>query len=222
MAIERTGRISAVAVYILKGLLVTAILLAAKSLAEQSPIGHQAEMLAFEFLQARLSPFKKEERLPILVVDMSEVPGGRGQITPRDTLRSLVDAMAHSNQKPKAIAIDLDFSPDASGWRDEADPEFFDFCLKVGVPIFLGVYRTRAEGASAWLGLPEYSPLAAGLVVQEDDTSRVPQWIQAKGSPDRLPTLGRALAGAYRTRLPEPPGWLRWAVEMTADNEHGL
>lgn len=226
---KRRKQLLEIAKYISVGLLITVLLVAAKLLIEKQPIGHRAEILTYEFLQGQLSPFSSGERLPVLVVDINKIPGGKDLPTPRGPLMKLTDAIA--NEGAKAIAIDVDFAPGETGWSSadddpEGDPLFFEYCLKLkrekGVPIFLGIYRTRGESSDVWLGLPKYKELAVAGVAPEKDVSRMPRWIQAKGVAERLPTLSAALAGAYQESLPGPPKWLAWAIELTDDHRHGL
>lgn len=196
------------------GLIATGLLLAATTLFGKTQWGHALEVQAYKFLQSALPSFSGGP-LPVVVVDISKLPGGKDLATPRAQLRELVDAIAKVS--PRAIALDIDFSPTESGWMTPADPEFFDFCLATqrqrGTPIFLGVYRTRAEGPQAWLGLPKYQGLAAGGLVRGEDTRRIPRWVRSGDSRAVLPTLGEALANAYRARQPTAPSWIAWALE---------
>jgi CHASE2 domain-containing sensor protein len=209
---------------LLLGLAATALLVAGKIWLEHTSFGHRIEVAAFEFLQAPLSPFTGPEPLPIIVVDISRLPGGElEQPTPRDKLREMLTAI--TEQRPKVVGLDIDFSPTTSGWVSPDDPKFFDFCMQMmqarKVPIFLGVYRARAESSDAWLGIPRFKSLAAAGVVKAD-TSRVPRWLKSDRSVELLPTLGYALANEYRKPLPGPPWWLLPLVETAAqDNKHG-
>lgn len=204
--------------YIKHGLLVTVCLVLLKIYIEHQPIGHKLELLACELLQGQLSAVDGE-KLPVLVVDISKMRGGKADdVTPRKELKALIEAIAREH--PRAIAIDIDFSPDGQGWIVEDDDQFLDFCLWLknvrGVPIFLGVHRTMAEPAYVWLGTEEYKELAAALIAYPD-TTRLPLWVQIEGE-TRLPTLSTALAEAYRGgRLPEPPKWIRWAIETRTE-----
>jgi CHASE2 domain-containing sensor protein len=206
------------------GMFVTLLLVLLQSLVEKTSLGHKAKILTYEFLQGQLSPFSSEERLPILVVDISNIPGGKDQPTPRETLRAIIEEMAR--QGAKAVAVDVDFSPNEDGWITDDDPKFFDFCLKLGrdggVPVYLGVYRRRTDTSEAWLGLDKYKELAAAVAIQRDDVSRMARWVQSSGVPERLPTLSAALAETYQRSLPGPPKWLEGAVEITNDNLHGV
>lgn len=196
------------------GLTATLLLLLAKLSFEQTQPGRTAERHAYELLQNVLPKFSGA-RLPVVVVDISDVPGGKDHPTPRAQLQALIGAItAHA---PTALAIDIDFSPNERGWITPADPAFFDYCLATSeerqVPIFLGVYRTRREGPDTWLGAPMYQHLAAAGLVKGADTSRVPRRVRSADGEHWLPTLGEALARAYRQELPAPPAWIARALE---------
>jgi CHASE2 domain-containing sensor protein len=195
------------------GLAATALLLLAKIGLEHTALGRSCELTAFEWLQGFL-PDLSPDRLPIIVDDINKIPGGKDQPTPRDQLEPLLEAIA--DKRPKAIAVDVDFSPDEAGWKTPQDPAFFDFCIKLtreqGIPVVLAVYRKRDSIPAAWLGSSEYQELAAAGVAKADDTTRLFRWVPTDSDQARLPTMGEALARTYRGR-PEPPSWIAWALE---------
>lgn len=198
------------------GLCATALLLLGKIAFERTAAGHDFEVKTYEVLQSFL-PSLSGSPLPVLVADISKLPGGKDGPTPREELKKLLAALVA--QYPRAIALDIDFSPDEGGWMTPRDPEFFDYCLELSrrtrTPIFLGVFRTVAEGPDTWLGLSKYRSLAAAGLAKPTDTRRLPRWIQFRAGAPRLPTLGEALARAYRADPPPPPRWISWAVERT-------
>ncbi len=182
---------------ILLATFVTLLLLSAMKYVESTQPGKDAEKYLFAQLQKLLPSYSED--LPILVVDLGKIPGGKDQATSRDALKRTLVAIVE--QRPIAVGVDVDFSPDVSGWQVDTDPEFFDFCLQLKeeskVPIYLGVFRTMTEKPDTWLGSEKYKSLAAALHA-EDDTMRLPQWIQAKNSVDKLPLMSAALAERYR------------------------
>ena len=198
---------------ILLGAFVTLLLMGSTRYVETTNPGKDAEKYIFAHLQRLLPPFSED--LPILVVDIGKIPGGKDQVTSREALRETLTAIVA--QRPTAVAIDVDFSPGTDDWQSLDDPRFFDYCLQLeqqtNVPIYLGVYRTIASNANTWLGLPKYKKLAAALRA-EDDTMRLPRWIQAKNSNDRLPLMSAALADHYRSSHPHAATALSRTVEV--------
>jgi hypothetical protein len=201
-------------------MVVTVMLMMVVKFVEHSSVGHRIETTMFEILQWPLPKTNKE--LPIVVVNMSDVPRDKDLVTSRAAIRQTLQAVV--DQKPLAVGIDLDFSPGQDWWISDDDPQFFEFCLKLkrerNVPIFLGVYRTTEAGPETWLGSKDYKELAAALTLNVD-TKRLPLWVLAKDSNQKLPTLGAALADTYRpTQL--NPAWFSRVVEVTTDNKPGI
>lgn len=215
------NRASIVLVYVVVGLLTTALVGGVKIAFEHSETGHDFELWVFEKLQGQLSSIDREN--PIVLVDISGLPGGRsGQPTPRKPLMEIVGALAE--QRPRAIAVDVEFSPKADDFATEDDPEFFDFCLDLmrrkNLPIFLAVGERKAAPPEAWLGQEEYKELAVAVAANENDTRRLPLSVRAKGAREELKTMGYALAKKYREDLPGAPWWIDWAVEKNVEGHH--
>lgn len=171
------------ALYVLIGMFCSSLLVGLKLFAETTKAGRKVEMLTYEFLHGQLQPFSPEVEMPVVVLDISKVPGGKGGgITSREKLKEIIIALAA--QRPRVIAIDLDFSLDAGGWIDNDDPDFFRFCLeqrKLGVPIVLGVSRQSNEKPAVWLGSEEFKSLAADITIDSRDISRLRLWIRREG-----------------------------------------
>jgi CHASE2 domain-containing sensor protein len=203
--------------------LATVVLLAATYAFHFTDWGHRLELSAFEFLQHRL-PSTANEELPIVVIDIGKVPGGKDGPTSRAKLREIIDAVV--KHRPVVVGIDINFSPDASGWKVDDDPTFFDYCLakkqETGIPIFLAVYETHNEPSSTWLGLDRYKELAAASLVDPNDTRRIPVWIKADASSERLQTLSAALAKSYKGSLPGPVSFLKGTLESLSTNDFGI
>jgi CHASE2 domain-containing sensor protein len=205
------------------GLLVTGLLVGAKISFEHTALGHRVERWAYEVLHFQLPYFNQSEELPVVVVDISKMPGGRaGAPTSREELKKLLGAIAA--EKPSAIAVDVDFSPDGKGWITDDDPQFLDYCLdlagETGVPVYLGVFRAKAQPPETWLGLPKYSGLAVALLVTGEDVSRLPRWVQARGG-KQLRALSWALATAHKPTLLSPTKCNSWLFECSADRQPG-
>jgi class 3 adenylate cyclase len=133
-------------------------------------------------------------------------------VTPRDKLLALVRAIAA--ERPAAIGIDIDFSPENDQPVDPADPEFLEACRQLGegvnpVPVFVGVYRTCHQPAAKWLGEARFAPLAASITLPANAWWGIEsQWsLGSEGLPSLAVRLGRAL-GAKRLRLPGAVEWL--------------
>lgn len=197
------------------GIIATLVLVFLKMWFESYPAGHRAEFITYEFLKSWLSPFASETDMPVVIVDISKVPGGKaGMITPRDTLEKIIAELV--NQKARAIAIDVDFSPNDNGWIDSKnDPRFFKFCLEQRqnyVPVLLGVSRTSTQKPEHWLGSDEFKDLAADIFANEDDTSRLLVWSQ-NGEQQKLYSMSLGLVNAVGAEVKKPPAWLEFALE---------
>jgi CHASE2 domain-containing sensor protein len=222
------GRWSAVVTSIAYAVVVTVVVLSAKIFFEATPPGRWLEIGTFEFLEQRISNFSGD-RLPVVVLDISAIPGGHSETDPtsRPALREIIDALVDA--RAAAVGIDIDFSPGAAGWISRAeDPSLFDHLLSVNFTtktrVRLGVFRTRNLGPESWLGLPKYSSLAADLAGTRPEALnnmyRAHQWVASPERHSELPALGYALAldylkgsaGAEQSAppvSPVPPGWLR-------------
>lgn len=189
------------------GILATAVLLASTQGLEHFGFGQSFETFAFKWLTWSMSSFTGEA-LPVVVVDIHELPGGKDGATPRDELKTLMQDIAAAH--PRAIAVDIDFSPDARGWMTPDDPDFFDYCLDVtermGIPIILGVYRTRHAAPKPALGLPKYDKLAAIGIGRRDDPTRAVRWYGSPIAGVGTATIGEALAQANKGYAPSLAG----------------
>ena len=182
-------------------------------------LGEDLRWMSFRFLQRRLVP---SADVPVTIVDIGRLRPDASGVTPRYTLRSIVMAVAAN--RPKAIGIDIDFSPMEAGsatgtfrqFVTGGDMEFFDDCRKLRddrhVPVYLGIYRTRALPPDQWLGLPKYSELAAALLVPAE-ARKVPQSLHTKNGL----TMSSALVHAYTKEEPLDRKWLAF----TRVSEHG-
>jgi len=195
-------------VFIGVGLLTTLILLGVKVVFEQTGPGQRLELYGYEMLQSYLPDFASRVQMPVIVLDIGKLEGGTDEHpTPRDKLQDILQALVKTN--PKAIALDIDFSPkDEGGWQDDRDPDFFNTCLTIKeeqrIPIFLGVERSIESPPDAWLGLDKYKSLAVGMRFQFPNTNKVILWTRPPDSKEVIPSLSLALAQTYRETLPAP------------------
>jgi hypothetical protein len=159
------------------------------------------------------------------MLDISDLPGGKpNQPTPRKKLTEIIQALVDLEPKPRAIAVDVDFSPLSNTFVTPDDPDFFDFCLEASnkrkVPIFLAVGKRKSAPPDAWLGEIEYKQLAVAVAANKQDTSKIPLWVRAKGAKEELKTMSYALALVYRRSLPDAPTWIDWAVNKNVEESH--
>src|SRR5215813_4193689 len=202
---------------VLKGILFIAVALAIKLAIEHTTFGKHLAVMDYNLLQTQLS----KEQVPFTIIDVSDlaqkdfvVSGEIVRATPRDPLKEMIKALA--DQRPKAIAIDIDFSPDQGRYILASDPEFFEFCQNViketGVPIILGIKRTIGDPAADWLGQERYQDLAASILVPRD-TRRMASLIKveeetAPGDRERrittVPTMSKRLAEIWGQQPDRP------------------
>jgi len=198
------------------GIWATVVLLLLSQLIEHTAAGLLLERQAYVQLLRGMSNFTGDH-LPVVVFDIHRLKGGKDGPTDRVALEHLIDAI--SDAQPLAVALDIDFSPDARGWKTPHDPAFFQFCLDTmdqrQRPIILGVYRTRYEAPKPWLGIPQFQSLAAAGLARRDDPIRAVRWIVTSDSSIRLPTMGQALAAAYHGEPPNPDRVMKYLLEET-------
>ena len=206
------------------GLAFTFVLLGLKSyVAARTAFGEQTELMGYNLIQTLLSSGFTNQDIPIQILDISNLPvtpvgSGSDLATPRERLLNLIEAVAE--QQPKAIGVDIDFSPDEHGYKDPArDPAFFRSILglrqKTGVPIFLGIWRTADLPPQWWLGSPEFSPLAACILVPRHDSRRmVTRILNEHGPPG--PTLCSVLAAAFPKPARQESRWAAWLLRPTS------
>ncbi|HVQ40214.1 MAG TPA: CHASE2 domain-containing protein, partial [Pyrinomonadaceae bacterium] len=209
-------------IFILIGLLTTLILLAAKVMFEQTSAGQRLESYGYETLHSYLPYFTPREDMPVVVVDVGNPDEGVDQVTPRDKLEEIINAIVKEN--PAAIAVAIDFSPQLSGpWQDPKDPDFFEYCLRLrenGIPIFLGVERSAQSMPESWLGVRKYQPLAVGVGFHSHYMDKVILWFGSDIPSERLPSLSLAMARSYRATLPQPPALFSGMLVAGENSDH--
>jgi CHASE2 domain-containing sensor protein len=203
---------------------------------EHTPPMQRVSLATYDGIQAML----RADTCPIVVVDIGNIGAvnwleGRN-LTNRKTLGEIVAMIA--SQRPAAIGIDLDFSPNydplaAPGAPPtyhapgREDPDFFDACLlqrQDGVPIFLGVYLTSMRPRAQMLVQPQYAELAADIRADNADDRLLPASFQWQAGAEEVPSMSAALAQAYRAPRAQTPSWLAWALhseEVTRAGKDG-
>ena len=193
VADPRQRRAWNILVYIFVGLFSTALLGGVKLAFEHTETGHDFELWVFENLQGQLSSIDRDN--PIVLLDIGGLPGGKASDpTPRKKLEEIIGALA--DQRPRAIAVDVEFSPKPNDWASPDDPEFFDFCLKLSkekqLPIFLAVGERKAATPQEWLGQEEFKDLAVAVAANPEDTAVSPSRARERHARG-IKTMGYAL-----------------------------
>jgi CHASE2 domain-containing sensor protein len=216
-------KISIVIFFVLAGL---------KWKAEQTDFGKLVEQMTYDLLQLHLSPtLLTKESSPVIVLDISGIPMvpakglQPGLITARKPLEKIVDSLTSKEgiNAPRAIGLDVDFSPNSHGYADPEDPALLDSLLVENqkVPIRVGVHDSLALGPEQWLRNSKYQVLASCVVVPNPDpgqsTRYMPEWLDVnyskpvyEGITAHCPSLGVALIKATVTDV---RWWLRWFAE---------
>jgi len=185
------------------GVVLSILLIGCNVAVERTDFGEQLEQMTYNLLQTRLLSARSGEDLKVTVIDINELPlvqvnraNRLVRVTPRKPLQDIVEVLAQED--PKAIGIDIDFSPDERGFITEDDPSFFQFCLNQHIPVFLGIYESLAQGPDKWLGKPEFKHLAAYITVPRpqgaEGTVKMVERIQPAGLSESCPSLAAALA----------------------------
>ncbi|MFM0551917.1 CHASE2 domain-containing protein [Paraburkholderia sediminicola] len=188
----------------------TVVLMALQAWIGHTYSGQFLEIKSYSYLE-RLLPDTTLKRLPVVVLDISHLPGGTDPAnllydTPRNELLELLKAL-HKTQ-PIAIGLDIDFSPGENGIVEgNRDFEFFEQVVNLGTPVFFGVSRMNQEGSAAWLGVPAYASMAANVTgvkspVDKRVLLRVIKELPQKTGRKNLPSMGEALASVYRRDFP--------------------
>lgn len=185
--------------------------------------------------------FTADSEPTVQLVDISGTPtisgvnvAPGGAAVSRDYLYDRLEEIAQAH--PKAIGVDVDFSPDEHGNPISMDdPEFFAKCRKLsetsGIPIFLGVHRQAASRSDQWLGAATFRDMAAGLGVGNREFQaeagelkahvpsvlRMLSWTQVGKDGAELKSLAFAVAEKEIEEGSEPPAWLRWALEVRTE-----
>ena len=211
--------------YVAIGLLATLVLVGLKVVVEHTSWGKENELWVFGKLQSSLSSIDLDN--PVVVLDISSLPGGKpGQPTPRENLKIIIQALSELVPKPRAIAVDVNFSPRGIHYAAPGDDEFFDFCLEMTeqkqLPVFLAVAETKTAPPEAWLGNKKYKKMAVAAVANKFDTTHIPLWLESSASSEKLKTLNYALALEYRKHLPGAHPWIEWAVDTHHEDESAV
>lgn len=208
---------------LLTGLLVTFLLLFAKWLAEHTALCQSIQEASYSWLQSNLSPPKTLNDLGIVILDIRkleytpvEVQGETFPLTPRKPLMELIETVVA--QKPAAVGVDIDFSPNKFGYSDLDDPKYFRRLMEISeqtkVPIFLGINRSQNKRSDLWLGSPEFKSLAANIDSPENNRKMF-AWTGTDSAEQGL-TMCMALKNAVRPAENIPSQPLSWFVSQVS------
>lgn len=179
------------------------------------------------------------ERPVVQVVDISNIPtdsgSGVAEGGPAVSRQALLEHLRRiAGRHPRAIGIDVDFSPDEHGNPITlGDEKFFADCESLSrdtsVPIFLGVSRHAADSPDAWLGNSRFQNLAAGLGVGNAEyqaeaaemKNHVPSVLRmlswTKLGEKNLKSLAYAVAERDLDEGMELPSWLHTIAEVKTE-----
>ncbi len=208
------------------------LVLVLKSLFELTPWGQYLEDRAYELLLARFVAEGTKDSPGVLIVDIAlikplpwERNGVKGKpATPRQPIQDLIEVLSDPTlaTHPKAIGVDIDFSPENGELIHPDDVKFFEWCSNrmkdTKVPIVLGVKRTALR-PEEWLFDPKYHRLAGYIGVRTSDrwhdhwSDRATYWIWA-GNGDPMRSMSAALAGLPLNQLMMESK--RWMTQPTS------
>src|SRR5262245_20363000 len=197
------------------GALIVIFLVSLQLICERYVLDCGSRLRIYEWLQTRLNSVAPSNDLRVTLVDIRGLPGGQNeqQMTDRSVLWKIVKAIG--DHHPRAIAIDIDFSPLDDQLEaqqlSKQEQQFLENCFYLSnkVPIFLGVHRQVGSRSDFWLGVSRYKSMAAATAVNVSDNCRAPIWI--KGLSEKIHSIGWAAAGSPKV---EAPHWLAWAIQL--------
>ena len=221
-------------------LLFTFALIGINGLIEGTDFGGLVESMTYDVLQHHLSPGASTKDLPVIVLDISGIQmrptlGARPWlVTDRAPLRKVVDSLMakKGTNAPRAIGLDVDFSPDANGYAYPDDPALFDKFLTYNktIPIRVGVNESLSLGPQKWLIEPNYMDLVSCVVVPNAESGQsaryMPEWVVVNypagtfgGVEGRCPSMG--IEVAHKTVKPVPRGaeWFAESFRLKSDKD---
>jgi CHASE2 domain-containing sensor protein len=197
---------------------------------EEGPLGRKLQSAVYELLHSRM-PVEREAALPIVLVDISDLPavGAAGtalRFTPRPELQAMIERLASARKiktnSPVAIGVDIDLSPETNGFIAPGSIQLFNLCLGLSsnsppLPVVLGVHRMASYGPRAWLARESYGKLAAAISREGGPVAeRMPVEFQF-GQKEKLPGFAWSLAEAYKGAGHQTPSrlWWRWLTDQS-------
>lgn len=199
---ERTKRLRKLRRDFQSGIVVALAFIALGLLVEPTGIGQWIQRLTYHQLHSNF-PAKCED---VVVADITRIPMRSRRpeldaVTHRETMIEVLKAIL--KQGPKAVAIDMDLSPDGDRRIDEKDVELLEVCRSNRISV--GVERSRDMSPAEWLGSEEYSELAVNVKADRADNRLMPSSYRRTTNDEALPSLGWRLAGRFKEQDIELP-----------------
>jgi CHASE2 domain-containing sensor protein len=190
--------------------LVVLLVLAKTYFEEKTGLGQELKHEIYNLLQWKLATGSTGASV-VTIVDITDVKGEATtvdgemrSVTPRQRILDLLKMIDSCG--PRAIGVDVDFSPFNGKLITDKDEEFFRKCREFRTPIFLGIKRTQERPPETWLYKKEFSDLAATIVVprkelenEKDSITKMPFWLESRESEKssrrwRCPSMSAALS----------------------------
>lgn len=186
-----------------------------------SLVGEHFEQGGYAALRLVLTP-KGEIDPPVVVIDIGGLPmtdpGDKSRVRPvtqRGPLLKFLTAVtlhAAPADRPRAVGIDLNFTPDPGSPLHPEDARFFEACLAIqgadgrNPAVRLGVFCATTP-RPGWLWMDRFADLAAGMETLRSDTGYLPSETSFSPELGTGPTpLGVSVAKAYLAPNPLPEG----------------
>src|ERR1051326_4381741 len=211
---------------LLSGIVISLLMILVRWSAEHTSFYQGDQRATYEWLQARLSPPHRRDDLPVMILDIRkleyitrEIAGEEYSLPPREKLIPLIEKVAA--QKPKVIALAIDFWPDTIGFLNPLDRisfrKFAALSQIYQVPIFLGIHRSRNRPREFWLGDPEFESLGAN-VENPDDNRKMYEWTTDAEGHKQL-TLCNAVASVFPPEAKIHRQFPSWAVQQISETQ---
>jgi serine/threonine protein kinase len=137
------------------------------------------------------SDFEAGGRQLPLIVDVSALHPNKMQPTDRTSLNIVIDQLRRHGAR--AIGIDLSFDK-----LDATDFQYFQKWVSHR-NVRIGIYQRALERREAWLGRPEFAPLAAGIALPPDNPQHafayIRRWFPDAPPGDEAPTVAQDCGG---------------------------
>ena len=212
---------------------------------DHSVVGEHIKQATYDISQVWLAQTRDTTKIPIVVVDIGDLPACAERrpdgsvLYPRQILQDAVTAVI--DQKPAAVAIDIDFSPGSKlrcdpiteediaienalskvekSYTDRGGQAFFNFCNDLNKRIYLGIYRTQYSPPKEWLGGESYADLAATIALPmetegDEEIIKEPDGIRRSMTRQIFRDTGRPLESLSFALSKNKPRQLSWVQRL--------